>query len=918
MPQRIVFLLLFWLLQQTVGAQPFSFLSYSVAEGLPQSQVWCTFSDSRGYLWFGTQGGGLCRYDGRAFETFNTDDGLPSNFIQCIGQDRDYGLLIGTNRGLCRFDGRNFKRIGGSKTQINALIQRNDGSVWAGTNAGIWALQSGANTLVKLSLSPELDQAVVHEFWTDSTAAVWIATERGVWKAEKTVQCFVPNTAAYAMANSQMQLWVCCWGQGIKILNTISGAVEKTISDPLLSRPLCIFGPVDNCMWVGTQDKGLMIIDLESNRITQVSENNGLPHNHVRAITTDRNGQCWIATSGGGVARRLRQNFRHYTRENGLAGNRIYAVYEAPDGRLWFSASLSGIQLLDSTGFHPPVLDSIFPNTKCKTICGDPNGRLWVGTEGKGLAVVDTSGVQIFDSRSGLMSDWVQKIVCDPNGQIWVAAAGITAISRNPDGTYTPKNYGTREGLPDLNVSTLVIDQMGKLWFGTQNGRVGCISKGKVEWLFGPAHGLPSIPVRSLCFDRLGRIWVGTKGSGIWVSTVDGPAARFEQPSLPRRSELQNIYLLIADPAGRIWAGTETGVDKIVLDTEGTVREQRHYGKNEGFLGIETCQDAAVCDTEGRLWFGTMNGLTRYTPGDEVASKSIPQLHFEGISLFYKALATTPYSAFCRTDGGLLPGLELPYGQNHLSFSFSAVELEHPERLHYRWKLEGAEEEWSPASEQESVNYANLPPGFYNFWVQASTDDNSWSPPLQASFSILEPFWQKNWFRLLALLSIVSIIALTAFLYVRRIKQKEAARREQLEVQNHILQLEQKALQLQMNPHFIFNALTSIQSLITAKSFAMARQQINEFARLMRNILNNSRRPNISLKEEIETLDQYLRIEQFCHQDQFNFTIQAPETINLEELELPPCYCNHSLKMRWYMAFLTWDILEKLTLGFRC
>jgi sensor histidine kinase YesM len=126
------------------------------------------------------------------------------------------------------------------------------------------------------------------------------------------------------------------------------------------------------------------------------------------------------------------------------------------------------------------------------------------------------------------------------------------------------------------------------------------------------------------------------------------------------------------------------------------------------------------------------------------------------------------------------------------------------------------------------------------------------------------------------------------YFWIKRIKNREQKRREALEIQNRLLQLEQKALQLQMNPHFIFNALNSIQSLIVTQDYGVARQEINHFAKLMRGILNNSRKTSISLKEEIETLEEYLHIEQFCQKNPFTFTVKTSDAIDPENLEIPP------------------------------
>ncbi len=284
-----------------------------------------------------------------------------------------------------------------------------------------------------------------------------------------------------------------------------------------------------------------------------------------------------------------------------------------------------------------------------------------------------------------------------------------------------------------------------------------------------------------------------------------------------------------------------------------------------------------------------MNGLMKYTPSNRQAIDAVPILHFEEITLFYKPLEQTKYARWTNPQGGLLEGLELPWDENHLSIEFRAVDLAHPDALRYRWKLDGAPNaQWSPLSTQPAVNFAGLPPGQYTFSVQATSDGYTFSDTKSVMFAIKKPFWQMVWFQLLVGLALIGIVTLITRARIRRIRKAEQAKRAHLEVQNTLLQLEQKALQLQMNPHFLFNALNSIQSLVSAGDTVQARIQIGHFAQLMRGILNNSRQPFISLKEEADTLEQYLRIEQFCQQNKFEFKIELPQNIDAEELEIPP------------------------------
>ena len=890
---------LLWLLKISLYAQPYNFLTFSVGEGLPQSQVFAAMQDSRGYLWCGTQGGGLSRFDGLDFETFTVEDGLPSNFVNTIFEDSEGIVWVGTNAGACCMLGNRFypaAPIESDGIAVSAICEKTKGRIWLGTERGILEFDKSKKHLAKIAVPAMPEQTAILAFWIEKQN-VWVGTNRGIWvTGQQNLRINSRDGLAgdniTAFATDRMgQLWSTNWTNGLSILDPVQKRVIQTITLPNVERALCIYSAVDGKIWVGTQDKGIQIYDPTDSSWTEITEKQGLPHNHIRAIRSDNAGNVWVATSGGGMVKFLTQSFIHYSKENGLLGNRVYAVAEDGWGRIWLAASQFGLQILDSAGLRPYSLDSGYlSGVKCKTLVTDEQGYLWAGTEGRGIAILSDSVVVTYlTTASGLPSNRIQKIVRGESGEMWVATGngGIVRIGHSKGINASVKQvFGLDDGLPDLQITALQRDWKSRIWFGTQSGHVGFIENGKIAGIMDQRRGLPGVPVRCLAFNSLHDLWVGTKGAGIYRADTGGGEYQFQAAQTPKKLASQNIYLLIFDKADNLWAGTETGVDQLVFANQ-QIAELRHYGKNEGFTGIETCHDAAICDRAGNLWFGTMNGLTKHIPTEAQVIAAPPLLHFKNISLFYKPLSETPFAAWLSPSNGLLDGLELPYDQNHLSFEFKGIDLTNPKQLRYHWRLEGADQNWSPLTLQQTVNYANLPPGHYTFWVQACSD-GACSEPLKASFVITSPFWQNLWFRLAVAFAVFSAVFVFVKSRIRSIRRTEQAKHEKLEMQNHLLQLEQKALQLQMNPHFIFNALNSIQSLVSTGDASAARQELNAFAKLMRSILNNSRKQTISLREEADTLVQYLRIEQFCQINKFEFSVYLPVEVDAAEIALPP------------------------------
>ncbi len=885
----------------------YNFIKYSLQEGLPQSQVFTGFQDSKGYLWFGTQGGGVSRFDGEGFENFTTKHGLPSNYIKSISQDNIGNIWVGSNSGIAYLDGERFHSIyatDSSSIDVNKIISLPDSSLWVATEKGIYQYKN--HELQKLEINKGLDNIGVNDFLVDEDD-IWIATNNGVWLIGDKVKRFTQrdgltgNLNVSLLKDKEGNIWVATYDGGLSIYNKDkhSFTVFKGITN--IKNPLFIYENHDNHIWIGSRNYGIYNYNPKDSTWNIINQHQGLPHNHIRNIFRDKWDNTWICTSGGGVAKYLGQFFAHYDMNNGLAGKFIYALENDNEGNLLFSTSNNGLMSYDGFGFHKYTADSNYINVKAKTIFKDHIGNIWIGTQGKGLVKIDTGGQRkIFTTDNGLTSNLIQNITEDNSGNIWIATndQGITRISSinntiksdssNLDIIYRFRTYTREDGLPDMYISTLKKSKDGHIWFGTKLGNLGYFEDDFIAETFNQESGIPKMSIRSIAFDIYHNIWLGTAGGGLFIANSKLKDISFS----PMNSEFElysdNIYSLLFDPEGNLWVGSESGVDKIDLNDASIVRNITHFGRNEGFHGIETCQDAALVGLNGVLWFGTMNGLMNHMPGHQLNTIDTPIIHFKDISLFYKPISNTEYKEYINSDGSLNHNLSLPYNKNHLNFEFKAININNAKNIKYKWKLQGSEKEWSPLSEKTSVDYSNLPAGNYCFEVMAVSNKGVPSNTIQSCFSIKKPFWKLIWVQLLFGLVLISMIGYLFWRWKLRIESNELQKRTQLEMQNNVLQLEQKALQLQMNPHFIFNALNSIQSLIATNENRAARVQISNFATLMRGILLNSRREKISLAEEINVLEKYLQMEQFCQKTPFEFTISVDKNLEPDDIDLPP------------------------------
>jgi len=877
----------------TISAQQYNFIKYNVQEGLPQSQVYDLYQDSKSYLWMATQGGGVCAFDGVAFNTLTMKDGLPSNYVHTIYEDKNNDIWFGTKKGLAKYSQQKVSYGKPEERTIYAIAQQTDSTLWLGTDKGLYTFHKRTKRYQKHRVNPKLNIARVNDLLLIKDE-LWVASTRGLFildgdKVEvlDTKSGLLSDDVKDVALDKKGQVWVAQFAGGLSRVSARRKKVQKSYSDFNLRMAQHVFLEKKNQIWVSTQDKGIHILNTEDETWETISEQVGLAHNNVQSVLSDHWGNIWIGTSGGGVNKFLGQYFTHFNSNTGLNGNRIYAVAEDNSGDIWLSVDDKGVSVIDSTGIRTDI-DQAYIDTKCNHIMEDSKSRMWMSTAGGGLVMKDSAEYWVFNELDGLPSNWIKTTIQDTLGYIWVGtyANGLGRLVSVDSLGIKVELYGTNVGLPDPFITVLAKDRLGKVWFGTKQGGIGYIDGFNIVSA-NENNGLPNVAVRSISFDASNQAWIGTAGRGLFQSSSIESPLQFKKWKTDKPLTSDNVYQLIFDQEENLWVGSELGIDKIEFENN-QFKTLQHFGKNEGFIGIETCHNATTLDSDGNLWFGTLNGLSKHKPGKTQLKLAPPKMHFTEVSLMYKPISETEYADYATAGDSLAANTVFKHSHNNIGFGFRAVNLDYPTGMSYVWKLAGLDEEWSPASKSESVNFTNLSPGKYRFMAKARNKAGLESESISTPFEIKPALWQLRWFQL-ACLALLALLTFLFFRYqIKKVKKKEAARRAQLELENELLSLEQKALQLQMNPHFIFNALNSIQSVVVNQKTDIARDQIQNFAGLMRGILSNSKKSNITLQEEFATIDKYLKLEQFCQAKAFDFEIHLPKGYDPDEVEIPP------------------------------
>jgi sensor histidine kinase YesM/ligand-binding sensor domain-containing protein len=758
-----------------------------------------------------------------------------------------------------------------SVRSVTSIKKKND-LLYVGTNKGLYLKKPSKNIYIPENFVALKNAYINHinvikdEVWIGTNMGLFILKNGVLSKSNKTPS---PNVG-YIYLNDQGLAWICILDYGLLQIDPSSKFILKVIKDERIQKSItCI--ETNDYLYIGSLNQGLFQYNMCDNSLIASKDiSNAILK--IRTLKKDTWNNIWVGTSGSGLLKITNQEFRHYFPSHSkIYDNRIYTLSQKKDGTIATACGPHLLATFNQSNFIP-LNDSISRNQKIKSLTYDTLGRLWVASEGNGVFVSDSQEVKHYCiANRNFEDDFVNQLICDQkNNIIWFAcnSSGIVALENERF-----KKYNTTNGLRDNYISCIALDYKGNLWWGSKKGNVGYIdTKGR-------AHSIETLsePIKTITCSDNGIIYFSITGEGVYS------IKNFKVTKLLIDNKIysSSIYSMIVDAEFHLWVGSENGVSKILLNKEGKAYDVIHYSKGDGFLGIENCHNSILKDRQNNIWFGTMNGLSMYSSENAYIQKSAPILHVKDAMLFYKPLEESKYK---RKENH---GYVLPYDQNHLSFSFDAVHTNYPDKIKYRYRLDGSDAHWSQWTQQDNVSYASLSPGKYSFSVQSSIDENVLSNTIQIPFIIEKPLWEKPWFRILSAVLLTMILLAIFKIREKNIKLKAAEKNKALQLQNNLLMLEQKALQLQMNPHFIFNALNSIQSVIVDNKVDKAREEIQNFALLMRSILNNSRKKTISLKEEITTIEKYLQLEQFCQKNQFDFHIEIAEDLDIDEMEIP-------------------------------
>ena len=695
--------------------------------GIKSNRFIALFEDAGGAIWATTDNSGVTRLSKAVAKTFTTADGLPFNNVRGITGDADGNIWVLSGEQILRFDGAGFlpADLNGLHAKFNNS-QWNKGGFFAAKDDILYRFEKGVLTAQKFERA--FLERLSYRFEEDANKILWATTKDGkiariengakakIFDVAKFVSGRIGESLQFAEMNFDFQT-----GGGERF--NVKFNVDFNRSLTLLSsgKPQTILFRAmkedrEGNLWLGTDVQGLVRVRRQFIKV--YSKADGLADKNVYAVFQTNDKAIWIGAWTGGVSRLADGKFTNFSDKDGLASNLPLAIYEDRRGTLWTSAHNDGdggLRVFKNSKFEKPAP---YPNLPERSVVAaiyeTSDGAFWFGTS-VGLARFQNGETTLFANQKGL-GEAVKAIIESKSGGLWIASAG--GVTRFQNGEL--KNYTEADGLPSDNVRALYEDADGVLWIGTYDGGLGRFKDGKFT-KFTAENGLFDNGVFQILEDD---------GGNLWMSSNRG-IHRARKPDL-------NDF---AD--GRVKNFNSTG-----------------YGASDGLLNIECnggVQTAGIKANDGRLWFPTQDGVAVIDPKAVIFNPNPPRVLIETVKID-GVLSNPPASA-----GG--SDIELQSNQRNLEIGYTGLTFTKPEQVHFRYKLEGLNEEWTDAGERRTAFYPYLPPGKYTFRVIAANSDNVWNEQGAGLEIVVKPaFYQTWWFLVLCALA----IGFGAFLIYRR------------------------------------------------------------------------------------------------------------------------------------------------------
>lgn len=875
--------------------------------GLAQSTITGIVEGNDGFMWFGTAEG-LHRYDGYEFKIYKhvnrLESSLSNNHITSLFEDEEGYLWVGTYTGeVNRFDKvtQKFERFtildadsAANKYPINCIFQNKEGKIMIGLDGGGVVILNPKNRSYK-SFNEDnsaLPNNYVQCFsFEANNLGVWIGTAQGIilynnnaFKEFKSLELF-SNQFVNDILHFKSMVYIVTNGQGLQIWDTRNDVVQPIPSPRIRGANFTTFVERDNGgnLWIGTVGAGLM----KFNGDTYVTYRNNpfnfrsLVGDDVQKGLFDKQGILWFGCLDG-ISKydpnlQIFNLFENFEKDGKPINNNIYAIYETGDRKIWIGTIGSGLSVFDPKTETLEVynlLKDSKSNVETKAVTAiyeDKEGNLWVGSRDEGLFSFNRTN-KTFTHHSpqdpSVRPNTIRHITEDSEGRLWLATKWGLVQFIKESGEFKVYSSQFLNNNPiyrilenkHRNELILVTFRSGLHIFHIDKKTFTVLQHGEDSTS-------PSVNAM-MCIEGIGqdKFLLGTYGGGLNVFDRE----KMEFKSITTEDGLPNdvVYGIIREGISDFWLSTNDGLVKFNMEENTFTR----YNMSHYLQDLEFNEGAYWKSMDGTLYFGGLNGFNFFKPINTHFNTKPPQVALTSFQILDREMEF-------ESDINYLDRVEIAYNEDLISFGFAALSFTNSGDNQYEYQLQGYDENWINSGKRRVAYYGHLSPGSYTFRVRATSHDGVLSATEKAIKVIVRPpYWQTWWFRALLGLGAIALIGLMLW-----IRTKALAR----SYKHKMVDLELKALRSQMNPHFIFNSLNSIQYFVLKNEPKAAYTYLTKFSSLMRMILNNSVVKHISIQAELEWLETYLDLEKLRLENELDYKLNTDENLDIENTMIP-------------------------------
>lgn len=747
--------ILFVIIIIPLRAQQFSLRQYTVVDGLPQSQVNMILEDSNGYLWIGTQGGGLARFDGREFKVYTTRDGLLSNIINYLKLDSKQNLWIVHPRGLTRFDGTDFMKFQPpvppyTGRRVRRVFEYKD-TVFLVNNQGKLG-KIYKDSVYYWDNRVRKDKTILYTH---------LLLNKGI--------CLYLNDSSFLVRSGEEEYTIShkeSFNQALNIfnyrnevyMNTSQGYFSIDFNSKEISkRQLHVknhviqFDSVHNFFWTNS-DKGLYreYVQNDLHVVDTV-----LKDVDITQIFQDAEGNTWMGSSGNGLYKYFMQDFDRSVSRRSMA---VMAIEKSNDGSLWVGTMNQGF-LKTKAGKVTTYNTNSSTDNSVYSIRATKDD-IWVASS-SGLGKYDQThnNFKWLTRENGISSSYINCLEVDDQNRIWYGTIGGGVGYYN--GTNF-KNFTPEDGLNGRNVASVKYFPRNKTLYSGSEFGLNAIRNDSVTTV--SLHEFSNTVIQSINIYKNSWLLIGSGGAGLMLFDPIARTRRIIDSSEGLPSDFINFAAV--DKEDQLWIGTEKGITRIRLDQDLNIIENLSFGYDNGLAGVETNRNAFFLGDE--KYFGLVDGVYQYSNLRSKDGRSF-DLHLTAMEIFYdqasgRQLSENVYGFFKIPIRPILPS-----NKNHITFRFNRVDKRYPKSVQFKYFLENYDKTWSQPSSIGHATYGNLPPGSYVFKARATNSQGSWEvKPLEYAFVIKAPFYQTGAFQVGVAAIILGLLSVYLYFRVRR------------------------------------------------------------------------------------------------------------------------------------------------------